>query len=391
MNATPKSATINAPSLKSSPAQPKKGTPRLEPEDKAAAADKKPKRAQPFPRKPLILLCKSLASMLTAQIPLPKALEFYEGRLRYEADKQTLRSVAAAVARGDDNHKAFAGTGRFDSTFIGLVRAGTMASNLPAALQALARQMKTGADFRAKIRKAVAGPLAILAFLWCVLIYSQTVLVPNVENLLKDIRQTPDGFTAVIFDFSHFIQAAWVPLTIFWIALALAFWRVLAFRQAMFKILMSRWKLLGDIIMGFRQLTFIGTFEMMVSNNIPIADALETGARTLKDTPHEAELLEVKRKHLLGINLGESIRKFTTFDAQLSHMIEVGEKASNLSEQLILLRDLYEEETATRIELFTAIVGLLSKILTVSVIGFIYIGTYLPIILAGPKMMQSSM
>jgi type II secretory pathway component PulF len=143
--------------------------------------------------------------------------------------------------------------------------------------------------------------------------------------------------------------------------------------------------------MGFRQLTFIGTFEMMVSNNIPIADALETGARTLKDTPHEAELLEVKRKHLLGINLGESIRKFTTFDQQLSHMIEVGEKASNLSEQLILLRDLYEEETATRIELFTAIVGLLSKILTVSVIGFIYIGTYLPIILAGPKMMQSSM
>jgi type II secretory pathway component PulF len=352
---------------------------------------KKPKRAQPFPRKALILLSKSLAAMLSAQIPLSKALEFYEGRLKYEADKRTLRSVASAVSKGDDNYKAFAATGRFDSTFIGLVRAGTMASNLPAALRAVARQMKTGADFRSKIRKAIAGPLAILAFLWCLMIYSQTVLVPNVENLLNDIRQTPDGFTAVVFNFSHFVKAAWVPMTIFWIALALAFWRLLAFRQAVFKLLMSRWRLLKDIIMGFRQLTFIGTFEMMVSNNIPIADALETGARTLKDTPHEDELLEVKRKHLLGINLGEAIRKFTTFDPQLSHMIEVGEKASNLNEQLILLRDLYEEETANRIELFTGIVGLLSKILTVSVIAFIYIGTYLPIILAGPKMMQSSM
>jgi type II secretory pathway component PulF len=43
---------------------------------------KKPKRAQPFPRKALILLSKSLAAMLSAQIPLSKALEFYEGRSR---------------------------------------------------------------------------------------------------------------------------------------------------------------------------------------------------------------------------------------------------------------------------------------------------------------------
>jgi len=48
-------------------------------------------------------------------------------------------------------------------------------------------------------------------------------------------------------------------------------------------------------------------------------------------------------------------------------MVEIGEKASNLSEQLRLLRDLYEEETAQRIEFFTGLVGLLSKVLTVSI------------------------
>ena len=106
--------------------------------------------------------------------------------------------------------------------------------------------------------------------------------------------------------------------------------------------------------MGFRQLTFIGTFEMLLSNNIPIADALDTCARTLKNTPMEQELRVVKEKLALGMNLGEAVRKYTSFDPQLSHMMEVGEKASNLSEQLVLLRGLYEEETAQRIDFFTA-------------------------------------
>ena len=90
------------------------------------------------------------------------------------------------------------------------------------------------------------------------------------------------------------------------------------------------------------------------------------------------------------MNLGEAMRKHTSMDAQLTHMIEVGEKASNLNEQLLLLRNLYEEETAQRIELFTGIVGVMSKLVTVSIIGFIYLGAYMPIVLAGPKMMQAS-
>ena len=108
------------------------------PAAKAGAA--KEKTSQAFPRKQLIILCNSVAAMLDAQIPLPRALEFYNARVSKPDLKQALQSVAAGVDRGDDNHKAFAATGRFDSTFIGLVKAGTMASNLSAALRAVARR-----------------------------------------------------------------------------------------------------------------------------------------------------------------------------------------------------------------------------------------------------------
>ena len=328
--------------------------------------------------------------MLDAQIPLPRALEFYNARVSKEDLRKTLQSVAAGVDRGDDNHKAFAATGRFDSTFIGLVKAGTMASNLSAALRALARRMKTNADFEGKLRKALLTPCGVIVFLWCLLIYSMTGLVPNVEKMLKDMRVEPDAFSGAVFAFSHFFQAVYIPTTIITIIFLLLCWRSLSFRNLMFKLLL-RWKLLRAIVMGFRQLTFLGTFDMLIANNIPIADALETSARTLKNTPHEKELLEAKAKVALGMNLGEAIRKYATFDPQLSHMIEIGEKSSNLSEQLSLLRDLYEEETAQRIDFFTGFVGLVSKVATVALIAGIYLGTYLPIIMAGVKMMSSGM
>jgi type II secretory pathway component PulF len=358
---------------------------------KVKAAAEKQKKATPFPRKQLIVLCNSVAAMLDAQIPLPRALEFYNARVNKEDLRKTLQAVAAGVDRGDDNHKAFAATGRFDSTFIGLVKAGTMASNLSAALRALARRMKTNADFQGKLRKALLTPCGVLVFLWCLLIYSMTGLVPNVEKMLKDMRVEPDTFSAVVFAFSHFFQAVYIPTTIATIIFLLLCWRSRSFRDMMFKLLLSRWKLLRAIVMGFRQLTFLGTFDMLIANNIPIADALDTAARTLKNTPHEKELLEAKSKVALGMNLGEAIRKYATFDPQLSHMVEIGEKASNLSEQLRLLRDLYEEETAQRIEFFTGFVGLVSKVATVTLIAGIYLGTYLPIIMAGVKMMAGGM
>jgi type II secretory pathway component PulF len=352
-------------------------------------ADSRTKRQSPFPRKPLIVMCKSLASMLDAQIPLPKALDFYNAHLTREDLRLTLKSIAVAVERGDEVHKAFAATGRFDSTFVGLVRAGTMSSNLSGALRALARRMKINAEFQSKIRKAILTPLCILAFLWLIMIYSMTGLVPGVEKMLSDMHVDPDPFSGAIFLFSHFFKAVYVPTSIGIIVFGLALWQSFPFRTAIFTFLLKHWKLLRQIILGFRQLTFIGTFEMLLSNNVPISDALETCALTVKKTPLEKELLNVRAQMLLGLNLGEAIRKYTSVDPQLSHMVEIGEKASNLTEQLRLLRDLYEEETEQRIEFFTGFVGVASKILTVSIIGMVYIGTYMPIIMAGPKMMTS--
>src|SRR6202044_2618650 len=130
----------------------------------------------------------------------------------------------------------------------------------------------------------------------------------------SDMHVEPDPFSGAIFAFSHFFKAVYGPTSIGIIIFGLALWQSFPFRTAVFTFLLKHWKLLRQIILGFRQLTFIGTFEMLLSNNVPISDALETCALTVKKTPLEKELLNVRSQMLLGLNHGEAIRKYTSVD-----------------------------------------------------------------------------
>ncbi len=81
--------------------------------------------------------------------------------------------------------------------------------------------------------------MGILAFLWLILIYSMTGLVPSVEKMLTDMRVDPDPFSGAIFVFSHLFKIVYVPATIGIIVFALACWRSMAFRTVVFSFVLT--------------------------------------------------------------------------------------------------------------------------------------------------------
>lgn len=348
------------------------------------------KSTRPFPKKQMILLCRSMAGMIKAKIKTVDALNFYANGLPIEDLKLCIKSVASHIEAGEEPHRAFELTGRFDSTFVGLVRAGTLAGNLASALSAMAKRIQTELGFRSRIRKAVAMPAGILVFLLGAFIFSQIKLVPMVEKMLTDIRMKADGFTAVVFDISHATKVVWMPVVAGLVALVVVIVRSGKVRNQILGLAMSRWRLLRDLVMGVRQLNFLGTLHMLTSNNIPIDSALSTCAKVMKGTPFEKEIEEVRTRYAMGNPLAEAIRRYTSCDDTVAHMIEIGERSANMDEQLRLLVEMYEESTAERMETFTNVVTITGLTITVIVMGFVYLSAYMPIVLSGPKLMQGT-
>jgi len=339
----------------------------------------------------LIKFYRGMASMLRAQINTADALKYYAHGLPNKDMADTLVKIQGYIASGMTVHDAFRKSDRFDSMTIGLLHAGADSGQLHQAFKALAERMKSDAHFRAKVRKAVAVPSIVIGMLIFAFIMSQVRIVPQVEGMLKQVRQTPDPFTEMMFGMSHVTQKIWPLFVLVMISLIVTIWRSYKVRNALLGFFMSKWRLLRQLVMGLRQLTFLGTLHMLHSNGINLAKAIRTAAESVRSTPLYAELqTAADRYQHSALPVSDAFRKFTSCDAQIGHMLSIGERTASIDSQLSLLAQMYEEDTENYMEEFTQMMNFIVLIIAVLLIAAVFIGTFLPIFLMGPKMMKGS-
>lgn len=356
-----------------------------------AAPAKKAKAPRKFPRKELVRFSRAMASMLKARINTSDALKYY-GQEHPSADVREVTSqIRNMVDSGAPAFVAFAKTGRFDDKFISLIRAGSDTGQLDKAFAAIAQRLKKESEFAAKLKKATILPCVVISILIGLFIVAQLKITPQVEKMLLDVKQEPDQFSKVMFTISHVIQSTWPLIVGGLITMVILVLKVRSVRDFTVTFAMSRWRLLRQLIMGMRQMAFLGTMNMLYANGVTLARSISIAAEGMKETPLYDELMEAGAKyHQTGLPFSEAIKKYTSCDGQVAHMIAIGERSSSLDTQLALLTDMYEEETEVLIAQFTGAVNILSLLIACVLISCVFIGAFLPIFMMGPKMMNGS-
>jgi type II secretory pathway component PulF len=349
-----------------------------------------PKKVKEFSKKDLVDMFRGLGSMLRAQINTADALKYYCHGLPNKAMVDALMRVREDINSGVNVHEAFRRTGRFSDTIIGLIQAGSDAGQLHYAFKSLAERLKSELFFQKQIKKATITPGVIIAVLTGAFIVSQVKIVPQVEEMLDGVGAKPDGMTAISFKVSHFTQAVWPVFVIAVIAIAVTIFRSAKVRNLILGFVMSRWRLLRLLIMSLRQMTFISTIKLLHSNGINLAKSIRVSANSVRNTPFYAELREAADKYEhSGVPLSTAFAKYTSVDAQVTHMLAIGEKSASLDSQLEMLSEMYEEDLQNHMNAFSAAISFLVLLIAVGLIAAVFVGTFLPIFLMGPKMMQS--
>jgi type II secretory pathway component PulF len=351
----------------------------------------KSEKTTKFPPKELIKFSKGMASMLKANINTSDAIKYYMAGHPSPFVRATLATAREQIEEGVPIATAFKKTGKFDDKFISLVRAGSDSGQLDKAFESIAKTLKKEAEFKSKMRKATMMPCIIIFALILIFIASQLRIIPEIEKILKDMKQTPDGLTGILFKVSHFTQKVWILVVGGIIGATFSFLNVEKIRNAVTFFMMARWGLLKKLILGMRQLLFLGSLEMLHSNGINLSRAVEISAESLKGTPMYDELITAGQRYIeTGLPFSEAIRKFTSCDPQVAHLISIGERSSSLSEQLRLLTAMYEEDVESTIQQFATTVNLFVMMAAAFLIIMVFIGAFLPIFLMGPKMMNGN-
>jgi type II secretory pathway component PulF len=161
-------------------------------------------------------------------------------------------------------------------------------------------------------------------------------------------------------------------------------------RNLILGLAMSKWRLLRLMILSLRQMTFLSTIKMLHGNGINLAKSIRVSANSVKGTPFYQELRDAADKYEnSGVPLSTAFAKYTSVDSQVVHMLSIGEKSASLDSQLGMLAQMYEEDSENYMAAFTATVNFLVLLIAVGLIAAVFVGTFLPIFLMGPKMMNS--
>ena len=343
-----------------------------------------------FKKKEMIHLFRGLSSMLRAQINTSDAIKYYSHGLPNKALAAALEQIRKDTDAGMSIHEAFRKTGKFDDMTVGLIQAGSDSGQLHRAFGELAARLKSEMHFIKAIRKAVLMPSIVISVLIGAFIVSQIKIVPQVEEMLEQVRQKPDGLTALAFNVSHFTQRVWPFVVLGLITFIIIVWLSDNVRNIIMAVVMSKWRLLNNLVMCLRQMTFLSTMELLYSNGINLAKSMRVAANSVKRTPLYAEIRKAADQYEhSGVPLSVAFNKFTSVDDQVTHMMSIGERSASIDKQLHMLADMYEEEAENHMNDFTQVLNFLVLLAAVGLIGAVFIGTFLPIFLMGPKMMQS--
>ncbi|QTN33786.1 type II secretion system F family protein [Akkermansiaceae bacterium] len=349
-----------------------------------------PKKVKEFSKKEQVDMFRGIGSMLRAQINTADALKYYAQGLQNKAMSDCLAAIRTDINSGMNVHEAFRRTNRFNETIIGLIQAGSDAGQLHEAFRSLAGRITSELRFTKAIKKATVMPGIIICVLKSAFIISQVKIVPQVEEMLTGVGQKPDGLTAISFKVSHFTQSVWHIYVLAVIGIAVAIVRSSKLRGLLMGIAMSKWRLFRLLIMSLRQMTFISTIRLLHSNGINLAKSIRVSANSVMGTPFYKELREAADKYEnSGVPLSTAFAKYTSVDSQVTHMLSIGEKSASLDAQLEMLSVMYEEDAENYMAMFAATISFVVLLAAVAIIAAVFIGTFLPIFLMGPKMMQS--
>ena len=333
----------------------------------------------------LVVLTRELSAMISAGVPLLRALNSLEGHSESAALKKTLSGISKDVEGGSSLADALSKYPEsFSDVYVNMVRAGEAAGILDEILKRLALQQEKNSAMRKKIKSAMTYPM-VLIFITIVAFFGLMLFViPQIGKIIKDLggpnAQLP-ALTQIMLSISASITSFWwiiVPFIGIGVFLLIRYIKTPLGRRA-FHALILRLPAIKTIVMKVAVARFARTFSALMGAGVAVLEALDVTAHAIGNTLYEEALLEAAEGVKKGANLSSIIEKDPLFPAIVAQMLSVGEETGQTDTVLVKVADFYDEEVDVAIDGLSSIIEPIMIVLMGGMVGLIAASVMLPI------------
>ncbi len=330
---------------------------------------------------------RQLAALTRAGVPLVSAFDIIADGADKPAFAELVHAIAQDVASGDALAVALARHPRqFEPLFLNLVAAGEQSGALPTMLERVATHREKAQRLKAKLRRAMTYPIAVLCVAMVVSGILLVQVVPQFQQMFAGFGAELPGSTLMVIALSDFARAWWPTLVggIIGFALAVrwAFRRSPAWRRALHRVTL-RLPVIGAVAAKSAVARCTRTLATATAAGVPVVEALRSVAGAAGNAVFEGAVLQVRDEVATGREINAAMRDMGLFPNMVVQMVAVGEAAGNLAEMLDRAAAWYEEQVDDAVDNLAALAEPAIMAVLGVVIGGLVAAMYLPIFQLG--------
>lgn len=333
------------------------------------------------------IFTRQMATMMKAGVPLLQSFDIIAEGLENPNMRKLVDTVKQDVAAGNSfavslrKHPQY-----FDDLYCNLVDSGEQSGALETLLDRVATYKEKTEALKAKIKKAMNYPMAVVAVAVIVTAILLIKVVPQFQDVFSSFGAELPAFTLFVIGISEFVQSDGWLIVVGFIAFVFAFRHAHRtsekFRDSIDRALLKS-PVIGNIIYNSSVARFGRTLATTFAAGVPLVEALDSVAGATGNVVFKNAVMKVKSDVSSGMQLNFSMRSTGVFPSMALQMTAIGEESGSLDEMLDKVATHYEAEVDNAVDGLTALMEPIIMSVLGVLVGGLIIAMYLPIFQLG--------
>ena len=326
-------------------------------------------------------LMDQLEGLLSAGLPLDRALHILGGAVETTALKELVVNLLLDIEKGRTLSEAFSGHPEaFDTLDVSMVRAGEEGGILPIVLKRLVDFQRSRQEFKRFLLISSIYPAALLIFGLLAVGGILLFVLPRFVEVYSDLAHASVS-TRILIDLSNALQTyGWGALAVLVAAvLGFRYWGKTASGRLHIQAALLRLPGMGNLILKSELSRVLQTLGVLLGAGVPILTAVRLSRALTRYQQLDLAFAAAERSLREGQGLAKPLLNNAIFPRMVGQMATVGEESGALDRMLLKVAQRLENEVRTRLRALMALlepgliigIGLVIGLVVVSMISAI--------------------
>ncbi len=330
-----------------------------------------------------ITFTKNLAAMLSAGLPLTRALSVIERQSTNAFLKKIVLDLEGEVKKGSSFNEALARHPKvFTELFIAMTKAGEESGTLTESLTVVARQMDKAHALQKKVKGAMIYPCIILSAIVIIGVLMMIYVVPTLSNTFKELGVELPTATRIIIGASDFMaNNAFLTLGL----LVAVFGGLFFFLRSKpgGKVLLAlslRMPVIGELVRETMSARAARAMSSLLSSGVEMLSSLKIAGEVVGDNVFGKVVREAEERVRKGEALSAPFMEHSKlYPVFVGDMIAVGEETGKVADMLGQVAQYYETDVEERTKDLSTIIEPILMLVIGSAVGVFAMAMITPI------------